>query len=340
MKRAARLACLAAFVLLAVAACRPNVSDNGGPTGTPTPTGTGTPLPGNHITADTTWPTAFAMTGSMTVDPGVTLTIQSNSTISIAQSATLYVAGTLNVQGYVAGSAGTPTVFQPSASYWGSIDVVSGGVATIKNVRFTGDTTAIRTEPGALTSRLIKVIFDGGYPVAASADVKLCRAQLVNNADGIGGDAGTITIVDSNVSSGSYGDTTSLGGANFVMDHSVDGTTSGSSNHCLIHTGGSSSIVTVTSSVFNLGSYLLDLGAGSSSTKVTIHQSNIGSTSQITQGYDRFGNGTPTAVDASSNYWNGGTPPSNWTTAPVLPSAVATAGIRPYGQGCESDPTF
>src|SRR5439155_13742375 len=116
----------AAPAVIAAAACSPAVSDTGA---TPTPTADPTPpVTGNHITTNTTWgPAPYTMPGDVVVDAGVTLTVASGSTITVAQSAVLKVAGTLDVLGAITTTAGTSTVFLPSAGTWGGIDVLSGG---------------------------------------------------------------------------------------------------------------------------------------------------------------------------------------------------------------------
>src|SRR3954471_10965543 len=104
--------------------------------GTPTPTGP-TPTPtaaaGTHITSNTTWSGAVAMTDDTIVDAGVTLTISAGTTITATANKSLQISGTLVAEGTATGSA-TPTIFDAASGTWGGISVVSGGIATMTNV--------------------------------------------------------------------------------------------------------------------------------------------------------------------------------------------------------------
>jgi hypothetical protein len=334
------LAAVAAFAALAIAACSPTISGTGDDTST-TPTPTPTPS-GTHITSDTTWSGTYAVTGATTVDAGVTLTISSNSTIDFAQGAILNIAGTLDVQGLVASTTGTPTMMEPAtgASTWAGIDVLSGGTATIRNVRLKGASVGLKTEQGAVTVKALRIIFDGGSrPLDVSADTKVCRGDFINDAGTLSLHGGTLTLADSRLSSGTTGDAAQMdGSAALSLVHVIDGVFGGGatgSYHCLIHDYASGG-VTVDKSVFTDGAYLLD----NSGATGTIHNSQIFGANIV-----NYQSGQAN-VNATDNWWGGATAPTipGWTTTPnaatQTDAKVADAGPRPNGAGCEVDGSF
>jgi len=324
-----------------LAGCQPSVNNSDGGTPTPATSPTPTPTPaGTHISADTTWSGAYAMTDDTTVDAGVTLTVASNSTITVTAGKTLHVAGTLIALGVATGSS-TPTVFQPAAGIWGGIDVLSGGLALLTNVTLNQATTGFRAESGALLSKLIKVKFSANStPFNLSASTKFCRGLITDASGGSNVDAGTLTFVDTDFTVGNGADAFVYGGtAQLVFSHVHQGTSWG----CLVHGGGAGTSLTVDKSHFDNGTHVAFM-LYSGTTAATIHTSIIDQPTVIVT--DAEMNNT---VDASGNYWGQatgymGTVPGGWTVSPFENSAtnanVVDAGPRPDGTGCEIDPTF
>lgn len=335
---------VAALLLLSapiLPGCQPSVNNSDGATPTPPASPTPTPpAPGIHISSDATWSGAYAMTDDVTVDPGVTLTIASNSTITVTSGKTLNVSGTLLVQGVATGSS-VPTIFEPTAGTWGGISVLSGGVAYITNAEIRTAGVGFHAATGALLSKLIKVKFSANsQPFNLSASTKFCRGLITDGSGGSTVNAGTLTFVDTDFTAGSGADAFVYGGtAQLVFSHVHEGTSWG----CLVHGGGSGTSATIDKSSFDNGSHVaFMLYTGSTA---TIHTSTIDvPTVIVTDG--AAGN----TVDASGNYWGGASGysgpalPAGWTVTPFENSAsnanVADAGPRPAGTGCEVDPSF
>lgn len=87
------------------------------------------------ITSNTTWEGEFSLDGSVTVNSGVTLTINAGTSISFASGASLTANGTL----YANGASGQPITFTSqsgtSAGSWGSI-VLSGSGANGSSLNY------------------------------------------------------------------------------------------------------------------------------------------------------------------------------------------------------------
>ncbi|CAN5627005.1 hypothetical protein BH11MYX1_BH11MYX1_16000 [soil metagenome] len=98
--------------------------------------GTGqTPPPGGdmHITADTTWSSAMAITGSVMIDAGATVTVAHGTVLSFATGGTLTIKGTLDVQGV----KGNTVTFKPATgAYFNDIQIA--GAMKLAYVESTG----------------------------------------------------------------------------------------------------------------------------------------------------------------------------------------------------------
>lgn len=85
-----------------------------------------------QITTSTTWTTAnspYVVTATVTVNPGVTLTIQSGVEVRFANGTSLYVRGTLNASG-VTFTSNTGT----TAGLWSKIELAGGSVANLLDI--------------------------------------------------------------------------------------------------------------------------------------------------------------------------------------------------------------
>ena len=81
------------------------------------------------LAADETWSGAINMTGDVTVNAGVTLTIADGALVQVAAGKALIIQGTLKINGTAAtGVTFTPN---PTPGTWDGIQVQTGGAATI-----------------------------------------------------------------------------------------------------------------------------------------------------------------------------------------------------------------
>ncbi len=346
---------LAVPVVVGLCACTPSIHDgNATPTPTPsaTPTATPTPNPGAHLTANATWNTAQTLPASLTIDPGVTLTITSSASVAVAPGNRIYIQGTLLVNG----AAASKVVFDSSspATPWSGIQLQSGGVATARSLTIRNASAGVVVDAGALLSRWIDITLDGvPTPFSTYADVKICRAQVINQSGSSSINAGTATFVDSEFLDGA-GDTLVFSQTgNLVLDH---GHESGNDTgwHCLTHGGGPNSSITVTNSILEKANYGFMLNSIASG-RGTVHGNRIAITHDPMNDHNPANPGPGQVVDASNNYWGSATcvvaaddatggVPSTWTVAPCVTSAtdplVVNAGPRAAGAGCESDTSF
>jgi RHS repeat-associated protein len=110
------------------------------------------------IAANTTWALAgspYVVTGNVTVEPGVTLTVAPGVSVQFGRYTGLWIRGTLNA----AGSAASPIVFTgttEAADWWRAIFVDNAGSATLQwcRVRYAGYSDnggLIKSGSGALT---------------------------------------------------------------------------------------------------------------------------------------------------------------------------------------------
>lgn len=334
---------MACAALLAVEGCSGSGSNGGDDDDdaatTLTPTPTPTPVSGVHITSDTTWSNAVAVAENTIVDPGVTLTIASNATVTFASQKQLRVEGTLLVNG-LASAPVTLTAAVP-AQRWGGILSASGGSVTIRNATFTYATTGLNAAPGALESSLLYASFQGvNTPLSLHADTRVCRNSFGNGSGSSIVDAGAITISDTAFTGGSGGDSVVFSGsADIAIDHAHFGT----QWHCLLHGGGAGTAVTVVDSQFDDASYAFDISSlGSVAAPAQIHNSSI---LLGTGGLQGTSGGTTNVVNAENNYWgtgdgsfaaSGQTVPAGWDVIPDLPTAPAGIGPRAAGAGCEA----
>src|SRR5439155_882795 len=99
------------------------------------------------LTADETWTGAINVTGDVTVNTGVTLTISEGALVQVAASKAILVNGTIKV----VGTAANYVSFKPvqMGTNWNGIEVNSGGNATVSYADFASPATALSCASGA-----------------------------------------------------------------------------------------------------------------------------------------------------------------------------------------------
>ncbi len=315
--------------------CSPSVSDGDDDTTSPTPTPTPTPEPGIHLTTDTTWTGAFDMLDDTIVDLGATLTIASNSTITVATGKALKVYGHLEIPGVVVNTASTPTLFQPATGQWNGILVRSGGTATLRNIELRSASVGVRTDAGAGLTKVISAKMTSvGAPLSFAGGGKACRVRIDGTDGPVNANGGSVMLADGDYRDGSGDRILFSGNGSLALDHIIVG---GTAEHCLIHGDGAS--LTVTKSILQNGVYSFMV---SNLANAALHFNVIDAAGGLT-----ISSGTST-VNATENYWGQasfpGAPPAGWDVSNPVPNAtdarVVDAGPRAWGAGCEVDAGF
>ena len=105
-------------------------SDDGSNAGTGQTVPTGGDM---HITADTTWSSTMAITGSVVIDSGATVTVAAGTVLGFASGGTLTINGTLDVQG----AKGNTVTFKPATGV-NFNDIQVAGTMKLAYVESTG----------------------------------------------------------------------------------------------------------------------------------------------------------------------------------------------------------
>ncbi|MEO8846059.1 MAG: hypothetical protein ABI591_12410 [Kofleriaceae bacterium] len=139
--------------------------------------GSGTTMNGlsGHITTSTTLTGAQAITGALTIDPGVTVTVMAGAAITVLPSASITVAGTLDIEG--ASGAGV-TIGASTGTSFGGIDVPSGGVLTMKYTTVTGTEVSTSTSGTTTISDSHLSNSPGDLIIMGGGSVTLMYSQL------------------------------------------------------------------------------------------------------------------------------------------------------------------
>jgi hypothetical protein len=161
------------------------------------------------ISADTTWTGAVAITGNVTIDPGVTVTVAAGSTITVKAGALVTVNGILDAQGT---SAAKITIGGDANAAWGGVTVngeirykyvtqtkgpislFTSGKATIVDSHFSqvsGD--FLMMNGGTLDMSYSAIGLEPGMPDTTHCDMHF------------GGNGNVIKVTHSNISTSSYG---------------------------------------------------------------------------------------------------------------------------------------
>jgi hypothetical protein len=127
----------------------PGTGSDPGTGGDPIPvpsTGTETEVSG-HITANTTWTDTIHVTGDLTINAGVTVTVAAGTVVNVTSPFGITVLGTLAIQGTKDGKV----TFQSAevGTFWSHIVVPSGGVMTASYL--------VQTSSGLTTSNSGKI---------------------------------------------------------------------------------------------------------------------------------------------------------------------------------------
>ncbi|HEX4422700.1 MAG TPA: hypothetical protein VH165_32520 [Kofleriaceae bacterium] len=209
--------------------------DDGSGTGSGSDPGTGpgmTPGTGpvtevsGEIKADTTWMDTIHVTGKITIDKGVTVTVAPGTVVNIDETIGMLVNGTLAIQGVKA----QKVTFQPSAAdtFWSDIVVGAGGAITASYLVQTGGSYYI-SATGKATFTDSQMSHAGGDLMTMSGGtLNMSYSQIgleLNQKDGTHCDmhvegSPTITVTHSTISTSSYG-IMYYGGvnANFTYDN-------------------------------------------------------------------------------------------------------------------------
>jgi hypothetical protein len=139
--------------------------------------GSGTMMTGlsGHITTNTTWTGTEAISGAVTIDPGVTVTVMAGTTINVAASASITVSGTLDIEGK---SGSGVTIGPASGTGFGGIDIPSGGVLTMKYTTVTGAEVATSTSGTTTISDSHLSNSPGDLIIMGGGTVTLMYSQL------------------------------------------------------------------------------------------------------------------------------------------------------------------
>lgn len=220
---------------LAAVGCGKDVAGGGGPGSDPGPGSDGTPdAPAGamvidvsgHITANATWSDFVNVTGPLTIDAGVTVTVAPGTQIKIVNASTgIVVDGTFDVEA----TKDAPASIVPGTSggHWegflvgdgaqliehyvigngGGIHITGTGKATLRDTQLSRDSHDLVTMAGGTLDAQYSWI---GLEVRTS-DTSHCDLHFGGNA--------TITVSHSNISSAAYGLMIYSGVADFTYDN-------------------------------------------------------------------------------------------------------------------------
>ena len=201
-------------------AAAPGAPTGGNPGGSndPGPGSDPAPVPGSgpvtevsgHITASTTWTDTIHVTGNLTIDPGVTVTVAAGTVVNVTSPNGITVQGTLAIQG----TKTAKVTFQAAdvGTFWSHIVVPSGGTLTASYLVETG--SGITTSnSGKVTLVDTQLSHDGGdlftmsggtldmsysgIGLASGHDTTHCNLHVSGNVN--------IKVTHSNISTALYG---------------------------------------------------------------------------------------------------------------------------------------
>jgi hypothetical protein len=88
-----------------------------------------------HITTNATWTGTQAISASITIDPGVTVTVTAGTAITVDPNASITISGTLDIEG---ATGSLVTIAPSSGSSFSGISTEDGGTLTMKYTTVTG----------------------------------------------------------------------------------------------------------------------------------------------------------------------------------------------------------
>ncbi|MDB4969366.1 MAG: hypothetical protein JWN44_5055, partial [Myxococcales bacterium] len=290
------------------------------------------------IAADETWTGAISMTGDVTVNAGVTLTVAEGALVQVAAGKALLVNGTIKV----VGTAAAPSSFKPiqMGMAWGGIEVNAGGSANLVYADFAQPTTALTCAAGAAACVADHIKVHDYTSVGVSVQSSATFTYLSIEKGGGGGilinaaAADTVKITDSTFHL-TGGDAVIADGGNLTMQYSKSYGDGGASPgvHCACHFATPGTLL-VDHNDFAGSSYGFMAGAMSATSKV-----NNNNFTGNTDAYGTSGSNVNAMADLSQNYWGGATAPAiggnttNQKNAQGLPAnaffATPVAGTGP-----------
>lgn len=177
------------------------------PTDPGTGTGTVTEVAG-HITASTTWSEAIHMTGTVIVDPGVTLTLAPGTTVDAPEGTELTVGGTLDIQGTKDHKV---TLRGETGNFWDGISVLRTGTLTARYlVQTGGNVTIVYTGKATIVdshfshARGDLVVMSSGTLDMSYSEIGLPTGRDTMHCDLHIGGAPTVKITHTNLSAAGY----------------------------------------------------------------------------------------------------------------------------------------
>jgi len=163
-----------------------------------------------HITASTTWSQAIHVTGSIIIDPGVTVTVLPGTTVDIPTSTSITVSGVLDLQGT---KEQRVTLRGATGNFWSDVVVPHGGVLTAHylvqtggglDISADGKATVVDSHFSHVGGDLL-IMSNGTLDMSYSA-IGLDAGRDVMHCDlHVGGTAPHIKLTHSNISASSFG---------------------------------------------------------------------------------------------------------------------------------------
>lgn len=274
------------------------------------------------ITSDQTWTGAITLTGEVTIEAGVTVTIEPGTELSANEGVALRVRGTLEA----VGTETSKISMLPStgAIAWAGIVADPGGSVHVAWAEGTDVATLLYCHDGAILCHLDHVEFTGISQALIAEDVALLTSsritEISNGGITVRGN-GDLTVRDSYVLT-SQGDLIVQNGGTLLVEYSEIGDTQGSYDHCNFHIGSAASLTITKTNIVN-GVFGMMLG-GTTGASITSNNwlSNDNEISEV---------GTNTAVDLTGNYWQNGAPALGAAYDVSSPAAapIPDAGPRP-----------
>lgn len=274
------------------------------------------------ITDGATWSGTIELTADATIKSGADIIVAAGAEIIAVQGATLYVEGSLAVEG----TAAAPVSIVPAdgATTWSGIVVQSGGSATLANATGRDVAALLYCHEGAVFCGLDAVEFTSiGQVLVASgpAEIKNSRISDLANAGVMIKTGADVTITDSYIVTSSHDIIVATGG-NLTIDHSEIGGAQGSYEHCSVHIGSAAS-VSVTNSNIISAVYGVMIGG----TDGAVFQYN--NFFENDPGNDILEVGTNANADFRYNYWDQGAPTlPDFDTSEPAAALIAEAGPR------------
>jgi hypothetical protein len=290
------------------------------------------------IAADETWSGAIDVTGDVTVNTGVTLTVAEGALVQVAAGKAILVNGTIKVTG----SAAMPVSFKPvqMGTTWNGIEIHAGGSGNIVYADFASPTTGFTCATGAAAcvADHVKVHDYSAIGISVSSAATLSYLTVEKGGSGglfiNAGTADTVKVTDS-LFHLTGGDAVIGDGGNLTLQYSKaygdGGATPGV--HCACHFASTGTML-IDHNDFNGSTYGFMAGGMNATSKV-----NNNNFTGDANAYGTSGANVNAMADLSQNYWGGATSPviggntTNQKNAQGLPAnaffAAPVAGTGP-----------